>query len=117
MSTKKYVRVAARPEVRGTPWSDSELALLGLGSDGEAARRTGRSSSAVAAKRQALGIAPAHAHWRTWTKKELRMLGKKSDAFVARSIGASRGHVLKKRTALGIPAFSERNRPKWLDGQ
>jgi len=114
VSTKKYLRVAARPDVRGTPWSASELTMLGQASDGDVARRTGRSSSAVASKRQALGIAPYHAHSRTWTKKELRRLGKEPDAVVARSIGASRGHVLKKRTALGLAAFSARNRPRWL---
>jgi len=44
---------------RHTPWTDSELALLGTARDGEIARQVGRSQTAVRLKRTALGIPPA----------------------------------------------------------
>ena len=97
------------------PWTAEELALLGTDTDAAVARRIGRTQTAVYMQRRKLGLAPGIPHTRTWTKAELRLLGKHSDAEVASRLGVSRKHVLEMRRRRGVPAFSPKNRPRFLD--
>lgn len=85
-------------------WTNYELRLLGRIRDEELSKLLRRSTSAIAAKREALGI-PIFASQRSfWSKREIELLGKRPDPVVARMLGRSRYAVQLKRHSLGIPS-------------
>lgn len=93
-------------------WMDYELQLLGRMRDEELAQFLRRSSGAVAARREALGI-PIFAPQRIrWSRREIELLGKRPDPVVARILGRTRYAVQLKRHSLGI-AQSWEDRRAW----
>ena len=89
------------------PWTRDEMELLGVKSDTEVARLTGRLREAVARKRIQLKIAsvPLSRHW---ADTEVVLLGTASDDTVAQVIGRSKQVVTRKRKALGIAPFANK---------
>src|SRR5205823_12479466 len=83
-------------------WTDYELRLLGRIRDEELAKLIRRGVTAVAGKRESLGI-PIFAPQRIrWSKREIELLSKRPDAVVARMLGRTRYAVQLKRYSLGI---------------
>jgi hypothetical protein len=85
------------------PWTEYELKLLGKMRDEEMSKIFKRTTTAIAAKRESLGIpifAPEQIRWST---REIELLGKKPDPVVARMLGRTKFAVQLKRHALGIP--------------
>lgn len=103
-----------RPARTAAPWTDADVAVLGTLPDAAAARKLGRSLTAVVKKRLSLDI-PAHSpRARAWTRQELRLLGTMSDAALAARLGVARKTILETRQRLGVAAFSPHNRPRRL---
>lgn len=96
------------------PWTPREIAALGAALDADTAARLGRTLTAVAKKRLALGIAAHRPRARSWTRRELKLLGTMSDAKLAARLGVTRKHVLEVRQRKGVAASSPKNRPKGL---
>ena len=90
------------PGYQGPWWTAEEVALLGVLSDEEAARKLGKSSSAVRQKREELGI-PNPEDTGRWTTEEVGLLGTVPDREVAARTGRTPHAITQKRIALGIP--------------
>src|SRR5258706_1258918 len=91
-------------------WTDYELRLLGRIRDEELAKLIRRGVTAVAGKRESLGI-PIFAPQRIrWSKREIEMLGRRPDPVVAGMLGRSRYPVQLKRHSLHIPQCWEGRR-------
>jgi hypothetical protein len=89
-------------------WED---AFLGKMTDGEAARKTGRTISSIHSRRTRLGIPAVYVHpeaIRPWTAEEIKLLGTMTDSKLARQLGRKKHQVLAKRLALKIPPFQHR---------
>src|SRR6266550_4289036 len=92
-------------------WTDYELRLLGRIRDEELAKLLRRGVSAVAGKRESLGL-PIFAPQRVrWSKREVGLLGMRPDSVVARMLGRTRYAVQLKRYSLGKPQCWEDRRP------
>ena len=89
-------------------WTEDELALLGTATNGELARRIGRTEGAVTSKRSDLGI--PHPNGWHWTEEQLALLGTAPDEEVAARIGKTPGAVCARRCQRGIPTFRDRRR-------
>ena len=99
-------------------WLPHQLALLGIISDGELARRIGIQTSAVFLKRSSMGIAASRPFSTLkWTPRDLALLGKHSDEEVARRLKTSRKSVINKRLALGIECHAKSSKfwHTWTD--
>lgn len=87
--------------MRPKPWRAEDDAMLGTVSDQEIARRLGRTTSCVKARRIRLGIA---SYCRRWTPAEDVVLGKVPDEKLARRLGRTVEAIHARRERLGIPA-------------
>ena len=92
-------------------WTDYELRLLGRIRDEELAKLIRRGVTAVAGKRESLGIGIFAPQRIRWSKREIELLGERPDAVVARMLGRTRYAVQLKRHSLGIGQCWERSRP------
>gem|GEM_PF-2373724 len=92
-------------------WMDYELRLLGRIRDEELANLLRRGVTAVAGKRESLGISIFAPQRFRWVKREIELLGKRPDAVVARMLGRTRYAVQLKRHSLGIPQCWETAKP------
>jgi len=95
-------------------WTDKEVALLGTDFDRVIADQIGRTRKAVETERRKRKIKPHRPHWIKWTRAAIRQLGKIPDSAVARQLKIARRTVITERKHREIPAFSPKNRPKWL---
>ena len=77
-------------------WADYELRLLGRIRDEELAKLVRRSPSAIAGKRESLGIAIFAPQRSRWARREIELLGKRPDPVVARMLGRTRYAVQLK---------------------
>jgi hypothetical protein len=93
----------------GYRWRPEEIALLGSAPDAEVAARIGRSTSAVRARRQTLGI--LHRRLKSWLPQEIELLGTAPDSEIAERLDRSVKAVHHKRCRLGIPAFEGSRSP------
>lgn len=95
-------------------WSEDELKMLGVVTDGVIADKLGISPIAVGKKRRNMGIPACSTRgtkWgREWSKNELKLLGKVPDKEVAEKLGISNATVSLKRRELGISKFSKPSR-------
>src|SRR5258707_107644 len=83
------------------PWTAKELVLLGLYSDGEVAKRSGRQWGTVWQKRRDLGIAQTHLQFRKWTRREDRLVeGAENLGAVAKRLGRTVMAVKSRRAVL-----------------
>src|SRR5712692_4724143 len=92
-------------------WTDYELRLLGRIRDEALARLLRRGATAVAGKRESLGIRIFAPQCIRWSNREIELLGKRADPVVARMLGRTRYAVQLKRHSLGIAQCWERGRP------
>src|SRR5689334_21501921 len=92
----------------GRPWTASEDRLLGKIRDDEAAKRWGRTSAAVAARRLQLGRPLAEPERRPWSKEQDELLGTGPDREVGRMVGRGPSNVAARRRELGIKVFDAR---------
>lgn len=84
------------------PWQDYELRLLARIRDEQLARFLKRSTEAIAAKRELLGLPIFKPQRIRWSSREIELLGKRPDKTIARMLGRSRYAVQLKRYSLGI---------------
>ncbi len=87
-------------------WTDYELRLLGRIRDEELAKLLRRGVTAVAGKRESLGIGIFAPQRIRWSKRENELLGERPDGVVARMLGRTRYAVQLKRHSLGSAADS-----------
>ena len=116
----KKLEAVAKPErvkvriFKGRNWSKEEIALLGTDKDETVAKKVGISTSAVAAKRRELNVAPfrspGNPSQRKWTEEELALLGKESDSEIAHKLNISITSVGNKRRSLGIGRYTKPER-------
>src|SRR5712692_1874388 len=92
-------------------WTDYEHRLLGRIRDEELARLIRRGVTAVAGKRESLGLPIFAPQCIRWSNREIELLGKRADPVVARMLGRTRPAVQLKRHSLGIAQCWERGRP------
>ena len=90
----------------GRAWTAEEEAILGTDADWYIAKRLGRSRSAVAQRRSALGIAAFVQ--RRWTSEEDALLGTDDDEVIAAKIGRTPMSVTLRRCTKGIPIHGDR---------
>src|SRR5882724_4513506 len=83
-----------------------EEAILGTDADWYIAKRLGRSRSAVAQRRSALGVAALAK--RRWTSEEDAWLGTDDDEVIAAQIGRTPMSVTLRRCAKGNPVHRDR---------
>jgi len=92
-------------------WTDYEIRLLGRIRDEELAKLIRRGVTAVAGKRESLGIAILAPQRIRWSKREIELLGKRSDPGVARMLGRTRYGVQLKRHSQGVSRCWDGARP------
>ncbi len=92
-------------------WTEYEIRLLGRIRDEELAKLIRRGVTAVAGKRESLGIQVFAPQRIRWSKREIELLGKRPDAVVARMLGRTRYAVQLKRHSLGIAQCWEHAKP------
>lgn len=95
-----------------SPWSAKEDSLLGTASDAEIAERLGRTTRAVEARRERLGIKAQHRIGKVWPARVLALLGKVPDTEIAAMMDVWSLTVLKKRRSLGIPSYQSKQRKR-----
>lgn len=83
-------------------WTAAEEKLLGKMPDADLARRIGRSTVAVQARRHVKGIPNPAPIYQPWTKPQLAMLRRLPDAVIAQRTGHSLKSVGGKRQELGL---------------
>jgi hypothetical protein len=88
-------------------WTLHEEALLGTMSDGEVAKKIGRTKVAVTLHRQRMGILSLYRAKR-WTKNEIAVLGTLPDRLVAKKLDRTLIAVTGKRSQLLIPNIVEK---------
>jgi hypothetical protein len=96
-------------------WSKEELALLGVVSDPEVSKRTGRSLAAVHVRRRNLGLpavgeGPKGPRRLDWTAAEDRVVRTRTVAEAVQRLNRSRGAIHKRREALGV---AEKREDPW----
>ena len=110
--------VCAEPE---EIWTPEAIARLGKISDAQLGTILRIHSSAVRARREALGIPRwtiTHPFTRKWTAEELALIGTMSDADLAKKLGISRAPVGVRRKNMGIsPYVPEKKQWMWLPEQ
>jgi len=90
-------------------WTPGEDALFGLYADEEVVRRTGRSLSAVQARRYKKRFPNLYPkrhppkYRKIWSSEELSVLGTSTDQEVSRMLNRTREQVSAQRRAMGIP--------------
>jgi hypothetical protein len=99
-------------------WSNEELALLGVVSDSEVSRRTGRSMRGVHHARKKLGVpalveGPKGLHQRAWTAAEDRVVRTRTAAEAVQRLNRSRRAVHHRRCVLGVAEKREDPPPAW----
>ena len=82
------------------PWTQNELALLGIKPDAEVAELTGRTFGTVWQKRRALGIAQPALRFRKWTPAEDKLVGTAADAEIALRLSRTASAVKSRRAIL-----------------
>jgi hypothetical protein len=85
---------------QGTPWTQTEVDLLGKLTNQEIANRTGRRIAAVAQMRSRLGVPSCNVH--RWKPEEDRLLGTASDKEIAMRLNCSETSVRCRRRLLRI---------------
>ena len=97
------------------PWMAEEDDLLGTMSDKDLARRLGRSTADIFARRRLLGIKAwaitGRPPRRLWTPQEDALLGTMTDAALAAKLGISMMTVYERRRKLFIPSFRQGRPP------
>jgi hypothetical protein len=99
------------------PWLPEHDQLLGTLPDEMLARKLGRSSRAVAWRRQERQISPVGRKVRPWMSAEEQRLGTEADAVLAGQLQRSAVDVRWRRQALGIKPFAAGAAKPWTDAE
>lgn len=92
-------------------YTAEEEKLLGTLSDGDLARRLGRTTLAVQARRIQLKIPKFDARFHQWTAEEDALLGTQTDGQLASRLGLSVLSVAHRRRRLGVSVQFAHRRP------